>query len=127
MSDPVEKVTGIGGVFLKAHDPVKMAAWYREHLGIDSKDGHINFYWHDTSQPDEAPYTAWCLFPADTNYFGTKPQSFMVNYRVADMDRMLAQLREQGINIEGTEDSEYGRFAWIIDPEGNRIELWEPK
>jgi predicted enzyme related to lactoylglutathione lyase len=126
MADEMEKVTGIGGVFLKARDPVKMAEWYKEHLGIDSKDGHVSFYWNEKGQPDGSGQTVWCLFPAETDYFGPSGQPYMINYRVASMDRMLAQLRSRGVALERVEDSEYGRFAWITDPEGNRIELWEP-
>jgi predicted enzyme related to lactoylglutathione lyase len=114
----MEKVTGIGGIFFKVRDPERMAAWYREHLGIGAEDGSADF---------AACRTVWSLFPADTDYFGPARPAFMINYRVASLERMLAQLREHGIAVEKVEDYDYGRFAWITDPEGNRIELWEQK
>ena len=122
----MEKVTGIGGIFFRVRDPEKMSAWYREHLGIQIEDGHADFAWREGDRPDQAARTVWSLFPADTDYFGPARPAFMINYRVANLDRMLDQLRKGGIEIEKAEDYDYGRFAWITDPEGNRIELWEP-
>ena len=127
MSDNKEKVTGIGGVFFRAKDPVRMFAWYREQLGIDAKDGHADFIWREEERPNEPGCTVWSVFPADTDYFGPSRPAFMINYRVSNLDRMLAQLRRNGVAVEKVEDYDYGRFAWITDPEGNRIELWEPK
>ena len=126
MSLPTEKVAGIGGIFFRVRDPEKMAVWYREHLGIDAPDGHAEFPWRDEQRPDEGGRTTWALFPDNTDYFGAARPAFMINYRVANLARMLAQLREQGVTIEKAEDYDYGKFAWITDPEGNRIELWEP-
>jgi predicted enzyme related to lactoylglutathione lyase len=120
----MEKVTGIGGIFFKVRDPARMSAWYRDNLGIASEDGHADFVWRDHDKPESVGRTVWSLFPADSDYFGP---AFMVNYRVSDVDQMLQQLRGNGISIEKVEDCDYGRFAWITDPEGNRIELWEPK
>ena len=121
---PKEKVTGIGGVFFKARDPNALTAWYRQHLGVPVEDGHADFHWHDKDRPGQTGRTIWSIFPATTDYFGS---AIMINYRVANLDRLLEQLREAGIAVEKVEDHDYGRFAWIIDPEGNRIELWEPK
>lgn len=115
---------GIGGVFFKVKDPEKMATWYREHLGIRSEDGHADFLSRDLEHPEKTNRTVWSLFPADSDYFKSE---VMLNYRVANLDRMLEQLRRNGIMIGKVEDYDYGRFAWITDPEGNRIELWEPK
>jgi catechol 2,3-dioxygenase-like lactoylglutathione lyase family enzyme len=123
----MERVTGIGGIFFKAHDPDRLSAWYREHLGIPVEDGHADFTWRDRDRPEEIGRTVWSLFPVETDYFGASSSPFMVNYRVANLDRMLEQLRGAGIVIEKVEDYDYGRFAWVSDPEGNRIELWEPK
>ena len=123
----MERVTGIGGVFFKARDPKKMAAWYQQHLGIQSKGGYADFVWRDMDNPKEKGHTAWALFPTNTAYFGSSAASFMINYRVANLDGMLTQLRRDGIAVDKVEDYDYGRFAWITDPEGNRIELWEPK
>jgi predicted enzyme related to lactoylglutathione lyase len=124
---PTEQVTGIGGVFFKARDPKAMAAWYREHLGIQSKGGFALFTWREKEHPEEVGRTTWALFPTNTAYFGPSSPALMINYRVAHLERLLEQLRRDGVKIEKTEDSDYGRFAWITDPEGNRIELWEPK
>ena len=123
----MEKVTGIGGIFFRVRDPERMAAWYRENLGICSEDGHADFIWSEKDGPEGSSRTVWSVFPADTDYFGPSGPAFMINYRVSDLDRMLAQLRQNGVAVEKVEDYDYGRFAWITDPEGNRIELWEPK
>ena len=123
----MEKVTGIGGIFFKVRDVEKMSAWYREHLGIPIEDGHADFLWREDDRAEVAGRTVWSLFPADTDYFGPAQPAFLINYRVANLDRMLDQLRQGGIQIEKVEDYDYGRFAWITDPEGNRVELWEPK
>ena len=123
----MERVNGIGGVFFKARDPKKMAAWYRDHLGIQSKGGYADFVWRDRENPDRIGHTTWALFPTNTSYFGSSAAPMMINYRVANLERLLAQLRREGVAVEKVEDTDYGRFAWITDPEGNRIELWEPK
>jgi len=104
-----------------------MTAWYREHLGIAAENGFAEFLWHDPQHPQATGRTTWALFPADTDYFGPTNPAFMINYRVANLEKMLAQLRREGVAIEKVEDYDYVRFAWITDPEGNRIELWEPK
>jgi catechol 2,3-dioxygenase-like lactoylglutathione lyase family enzyme len=127
MSGNMEKVTGIGGIFFRARDTARMAAWYREHLGICTEDGHVDFVWRDPDRPDEIGRTVWSIFPDDTDYFGPTRPAFMINYRVSNLDRMLSQLRQKGVVVEKVEDYDYGRFAWITDPEGNRIELYEPK
>ena len=121
-----EQVTGIGGVFFKARNTARMADWYRKHLGIQTKDGHADFVWWEKDKPKQRGRTVWAIFPSDTDYFA--PSSpFMINYRVANLDRMLKQLRRSRVTVEKVEDYDYGRFAWVTDPEGNRIELWEPK
>ena len=117
----MQKVTGIGGVFFKVRDPAAMAEWYRKHLGIESQDGYKVFDWND---PKGA--TVWSVFPKDAENFGPSTNNFMINYRVADMTALLDELRSASIVIEKTESHEYGHFAWISDPEGNRIELWQP-
>jgi catechol 2,3-dioxygenase-like lactoylglutathione lyase family enzyme len=122
-----EKVTGIGGVFFRARDPEGMMAWYRDQLGIGGEGGHVDFVWREFDRPDQVGRTVWSVFPADTDYFGPTRPAFMINYQVSNLDRMLAQLSRNGVTIEKVEDFDYGRFAWITDPEGNRIELWEPK
>ena len=117
----MERVTGIGGVFLRSRDPAALAAWYAEHLGLDVED------WHGSVLRASGGETlVWAAFPADTEYFGRLDQQVMVNYRVGDLDAMLAQLRAAGVAVEGPMDHENGRFGWGVDPEGNRFELWQP-
>jgi predicted enzyme related to lactoylglutathione lyase len=118
-----QKVAGIGGVFLRATDPAALAAWYGEHLGLDIGPGFPG-----AIIPDEAGQQAvWSAFPADTDYFGDPTQAVMVNYRVADLDAMRAQLLAAGVRVdEKVEEMEFGRFGWAYDPEGNRFELWQP-
>jgi predicted enzyme related to lactoylglutathione lyase len=116
----MERVTGIGGVFFKARDPAALGAWYRDHLGIDVQP------WGGAAFEGEGT-TAWSVFPADTKYFEPSTAPFMINYRVADLDAMLAQLRTAGVAVdEKVDESEFGRFGWAMDPEGIRIELWQP-
>jgi catechol 2,3-dioxygenase-like lactoylglutathione lyase family enzyme len=122
------KVIGIGGVFFKAKDPKGLGAWYRTHLGVDVQPwGGAAFDWNGPDNPTGAGTTAWSLFPADTKHFAPSGAPFMINYRVDDLDRLLADLRAAGVPIlQGPEAGEYGAFAWIADPEGNKVELWEP-
>ena len=123
----IERVNGIGGVFFKARDPKRLRAWYHDHLGIQSEGGYADFVWREKDNPDRLGRTVWTLFPTNTTYFGSSPAPMMINYRVANLERMLAQLRRAGVGVEKVVDYDYGRFGWITDPEGNRIELWEPK
>ncbi|MFZ0518621.1 MAG: VOC family protein [Acidobacteriaceae bacterium] len=122
------RVTGIGGVFLKAQKPDQLAAWYQEQLGMTlSPWSGVEFEWREKDSPETIGKTVWTLFPANTEHFGPGPQQAMINYRVDDLDGLLRKLEEAGVEIDLREENdEYGRFAWIIDPEGNRIELWEP-
>jgi predicted enzyme related to lactoylglutathione lyase len=121
------RVTGIGGVFLRARDPKVLSAWYAQHLGIELNDwGGVSFRWTDEI-PAQTGVTAWSLFPEDSTYFGPPAQQAMINYRVDDLDSLLDGLAKAGVSIDPhREDSDYGRFAWITDPEGNRLELWQP-
>lgn len=128
--DPVRAspaITGIGGVFFKADDPARLQAWYREHLGIDAGDAGANFWWRNREDPGRHGRTVWSVFARDSGYFGDTGQQWMINYRVDDLDGLLARLREQGIERVGDIEAYwFGRFAWIVDGEGNRVELWEP-
>jgi len=116
------KATGVGGVFFKARDPKALAAWYAKNFGIaKSEDGSLIF-----DGPEAAGMTVFSAFPASTAYFGDGPQQFMMNFRVDDLDALLNQLAAAGVKVDPKrEDHDYGRFAWIWDPEGNRIELWQ--
>ncbi len=122
------RVTGLGGVFFKAEDPEAMKAWYRDHLGIEpDPGGYVSFLWRPMDEPDRVARTAWSPFDADTGYFAPSEKPWMLNYRVDDLDALLDQLREAGVEVVGdVEEYEYGRFGWIVDPEGNKVELWEP-
>jgi predicted enzyme related to lactoylglutathione lyase len=116
----MERVEGIGGYFIRAADPVALGAWYREFLGLDADE-------HGVWRPTEG-LTVFATFEAETDYFGSRSQQTMVNFRVHDLDAMLAQLRHKGAAVdEETQEMEgVGRFGWVTDPEGNRIELWKP-
>lgn len=120
----MRRVTGLGGVFFKAQDPAALARWYRDRLGLPlGDDGTATFRWTDAAAQEDGR-TVWAPFPLDSEYFAP---SLMINYRVDDLDRLLDLLRAEGVSIDARrEDYDYGRFAWIWDPEGNRIELWEP-
>ncbi len=122
------RVSGIGGVFFKARDPKTLQAWYRTHLGIDVKPwGGAAFHWNRPQGHRDGGVTAWSIFPADTTHFAPSTAPFMINYRVDDLYAVLADLRAEGCDVDDkVDDSEYGRFGWVMDPEGNRIELWEP-
>jgi len=122
------RVTGLGGVFFKARDEKALAAWYREHLGLPIEDGgYAVLEWRDHDEPARLGSTVWAVFNEDTDYFGTPAQRAMLNYRVADLDAVLAALRREGVSVdEQVMSDENGRFGWITDPEGNRIELWQP-
>jgi predicted enzyme related to lactoylglutathione lyase len=126
----MKQVTGIGGVFFKANDPEKLGEWYRKHLGLEVEDyGGVSFWENSPSNenPKRQAFTIWSPFAADTDYFAPSEKPFMINFRVANLDELLAQLRRDGIQVdERTEKSEFGYFGWAMDPEGNRIELWEP-
>ena len=121
------RVTGIGGVFLRSPDPKALAKWYAEHLGITLSDyGGASFQWSD-EVPAGTGQTAWSTFPVDTKYFGEGPQGAMINYRVDDLEAILTKLRAANVPIDPHQESaSYGHFAWITDPEGNRVELWQP-
>ncbi|ADV83903.1 VOC family protein [Terriglobus saanensis] len=120
------RVTGIGGVFLRSNDPKRLSAWYVEHLGMQPKEWGISFDWTDEVPPGTGT-TAWSTFPEDTTYFGEGAQRTMINYRVDDLNALLEELQAAGVTIDPKrDDSEYGKFAWIVDCDGNRVELWQP-
>ena len=120
------KVIGLGGVFFKSRDPQALGEWYQKWLGVpvESAWGGATF------KPDQMPpggYSVWSPFPADTKYFAPAEQSFMMNLVVDDLDGVLAQVSEGGAEIVGEiEESDFGRFGWFLDPEGNKVELWQP-
>jgi catechol 2,3-dioxygenase-like lactoylglutathione lyase family enzyme len=121
------RVTGIGGIFFKAKDPKALGEWYRRHLGLNVQEwGGAAFRWAENN-PTGAGTTIWSPFQADTSYFAPSEAAFMVNFRVADLHALLAALRDEGCDVvDRVEESEFGRFGWVIDPDGNKVELWEP-
>jgi catechol 2,3-dioxygenase-like lactoylglutathione lyase family enzyme len=123
------RATGLGGVFLRARDPKALTNWYAEHLGLPATEwGGVVFVWDECAAPEGHGATVWSLFPADTAYFGESGQQVMLNFRVDDLDALLEQLLAQGVWIDPKRvDEANGRFAWIRDGEGNRVELWQPK
>ena len=124
----MKRVTGIGGIFFKAKDPNALAEWYRVHLGVGVEEwGGAGFRWASPDNPGGVGTTVWCPFKEDTKHFAPSAASFMINYRVDDLHALLAALRAEGCQVEDkVDDSEYGKFGWVIDPEGNKVELWQP-
>ncbi len=129
MKKPKAKVTGLGGVFMRVKNPKKLGAWYRKHLGLDVNEQWcgMSFNWREAKNPKKKGSTVWSLFDPDTKYFGKAKQAVMLNYRVANLKKVLAALKKEGVWVDPkTESSEFGKFGWIKDGEGNRIELWQP-
>jgi catechol 2,3-dioxygenase-like lactoylglutathione lyase family enzyme len=125
---PNERVTGIGGVFFKAKDPAKLYDWYEKHLGLTRKgEEGVVFNWR-AAEGSEHGRTVWAIFPETTEYFDPSRSNLMLNYRVRDLDALLKTLREEAVWVdEKRQDEPYGKFGWIMDPDGNRTELWEPR
>lgn len=124
----MKRVTGIGGIFFKARDPKALQAWYQRHLGVDVQPwGGAAFDWSDAEGRPTGGTTAWSIVSTDSAQFAPGTASFMVNYRVADLHGLLKALKDEGCQVlEKIDESEYGKFGWVIDPEGNKVELWEP-
>ena len=124
----MQRVTGIGGVFFKAKDPKALGEWYQRHLGIEVEAwGGAAFRWVTPDNPTGTGTTTWSPFKDDTRYFAPSTAPFMINFRVADLHALLAALRAEGCDVDvKVEESEYGKFGWVMDPEGHRVELWQP-
>jgi predicted enzyme related to lactoylglutathione lyase len=126
----MKRVTGIGGIFFKAKDPKALGEWYRKHLGMDIQDwgsssGAI-FPWNAEGKPEVTGMTVWNVF-SNSEKLASSTAPFIINYRVEDLHALISALRAEGCAVDDkVEDSEYGKFGWVMDPEGNRIELWEP-
>ena len=127
ISDNVnKKVIGIGGIFFKSKDPQKIKDWYEKHLGMKMNEYGAMFEFRSSDEPDKKGYLQWAPFSEKTEHFKPSEKEFMINYRVADLESLLEELRGQGVEMVGEMESyEYGKFAHIMDPEGNKIELWE--
>lgn len=124
----MKRVTGIGGIFFNAKDPVALRAWYKTHLGIDVQAwGGAAFTWTDDQGNPMKGTTIWSIGSEQGDPFAPSRSSFMINYRVEDLGALLQALRKEGCKVlEKTDESEYGRFGWVVDPEGNKVELWQP-
>ncbi|NHZ66972.1 VOC family protein [Massilia genomosp. 1] len=123
----MKRVTGIGGVFFKSPDPPRLAEWYRVHLGFNIEQwGGVAFRWAGPDNPAGTGSTMWSAFKEDTQHFAPSPAAFMINYRVHDLHALMAALRDEGCQVsDQVDESEHGKFAWVIDPDGNKLELWQ--
>ena len=121
----MKRVTGIGGIFFKAKDAPSLQAWYKRHLGIEVQAwGGAAFDWTDAEGKPVAGTTAWCIDPQESDHFAPSSAPFMVNYRVEDLHALVKALKDEGCNVlEKIDESEYGKFGWVVDPEGNKVEL----
>lgn len=123
----MKKVTGIGGIFFKCKDPKKMNEWYNTHLGFNAGDYGMSFESREIEQPDKITTTQWSTFSENTKYFEPSTKEFMINYRVADLENLVEQLKSEGVTVlDAIEHYDYGKFVHILDAEGNKIQLWEP-
>ena len=121
------RILGIGGVFFKSGNPDQMREWYSKHLGLADKGGGVMLPWREQDDPQKEHVTVWTIFPASAKYFDPSTAPFMINYIVDDLDALLDRLKQEGVKIDPKRmDESYGRFAWIYDPDGNKIELWQP-
>lgn len=123
-----KRVTALGGIFFKCQNPEFIREWYQKHLGINTDEYGTSFEWRKSDQPEEKGYTVWSPFKSDTKYFDPSPKEFMVNFRVENLEELVKVLKEEGVNVvDEIEKFDYGNFVHIMDPEGNKIELWEAK
>ena len=123
----MKKVTGIGGIFFKCKNPEEVKAWYNKHLGFKTDDYGAGFEWYEEPDPNKKGFTQWSPFKNDTKYFEPSTQAFMINYRVENLERLVEELKKEGVTIlDKIESYSYGKFVHILDLEGNKIELWEP-
>lgn len=124
----MKRVTGIGGIFFKCQDPEKIKEWYKAHLGFDMDQYGAKFEWQQEDDPAKKGYTLWSPFPDKTKYFEPSSKDFMINYRVEDLEALVTELKKEGVTVlDEIEAYDYGKFVHIVDVEGNKIELWEPK
>lgn len=123
----MKKVTGIGGIFFKCKDPGRMREWYQKHLGLPVNDYGATFEWYEGYDNTKKAQTQWSPFPENTKYFDPSTREFMINYRVANLEALVEELKKEGVTIvDAIESYDYGKFVHILDAEGNKIELWEP-
>jgi len=124
----MKKVTGIGGIFFKCKDPKKMTEWYQNNLGLNTNPYGATFEWYEGADSTKKGQTQWTPFPETTKYFEPSTKDFMINYRVENLEALVEELKKNGVTIVGTiETYDYGKFVHILDAEGNKVQLWEPK
>jgi lactoylglutathione lyase len=124
----MKKVTGLGGIFFKCDNPQAMNDWYAQNLGLATSEYGTTFEWRQADNPAQTGSTSWCTFPQDTPYFKPSAKSFMINYRVENLVALLDELKKANVTIvDEIAEYDYGKFVHVLDPEGNIIELWEPK
>jgi predicted enzyme related to lactoylglutathione lyase len=124
----MKKVTGIGGIFFKCKDPKKVTEWYKQHLGLDTNPYGATFEWYEGEDSTKKAQTQWTPFGENTKYFDPSVKDFMINYRVENVEALVEDLRREGVTIlDKIESYDFGKFVHILDPEGNKVELWEPK
>lgn len=122
----MKRVTGIGGIFFKCKDPVKINEWYKTHLGLETSPYGAKFEWQDLTDTSKKGYTLWSPFPDNTKYFEPSEKDFMINYRIEDIEALVEELKKEGVTIlDEIATYDYGKFVHILDPEGNKIELFE--
>ena len=127
MNKVKKRVTGIGGIFFKTKNPDEIKSWYQEHLGFDTDEYGTCFEWRQADEGKEKGFSQWSPFSEDTDYFQPSEKDFMINYRVADLEWLVDTLKDEGVIVlDKIEQFDYGKFVHILDPEGNKIELWEP-
>ena len=123
----MKRVTGIGGIFFKCADPDGIKAWYKDHLGLDTDRWGTNFEWFQGANKEKKGFTQWSPMTHKTTHFEPSKQSFMINYRVENLEWLVEQLKKEGVQVvDEIQEYDYGKFVHILDPEGNKIELWEP-
>lgn len=128
LTSGMKKVTGLGGVFFKSENPQNMNEWYAKNLGLETSEYGTTFEWRQAENPSLKGSTSWCAFPNDTKYFNPSSKPFMINYRVDNILELVAELKKENVTIvDEIAEYDYGKFVHILDPEGNIIELWEPK
>ncbi len=122
------KIIGLGGIFFKAKSPLELASWYKQYLGLGTLEwGGAIFPWQNLPDLNSGAYSLWAPFEEKTDYFSPSTQNFMVNFVVDDLEELVKNLKEQNQEISELQIQEHGKFAWILDPEGNKVELWQPK
>jgi predicted enzyme related to lactoylglutathione lyase len=122
-----KRVVGLGGIFFKSKNPKEIKSWYSKHLGLETDAYGTSFEWRKADNPEEKGFTQWSPMTDETTYFQPSENEFMINYRVENLEKLVEILREEGVNVlDAIETFEYGKFVHILDPEGRKIELWEP-